>query len=112
MKVAYLPLPSEACRSSSPWRFALGSCRIPRLQQLVTTRWIPGLALALAFGAFGGSVSHGQTLITNGVQTYASLTNTVITLSNRCELRVTAAVNPIPGCVINLASADACFTLP
>lgn len=74
---------------------------------------MPGLALAFGLGAFGGSVSHGQSLlITNGVQTYTSLTNTAITLSNRCELRLTAAVNPIPGCVINLASADACFTLP
>ena len=49
-----------------------------------------------------------QTLtITNGVQIYASLTNTTVTMSNRCELRVTAANNPIPGCTINLNSIDA-----
>ncbi len=49
-----------------------------------------------------------QTLaITNGVQVYASLTNTTVTMSNRCELRVTAANNPISGCTINLNYIDA-----
>src|SRR5690242_2923680 len=53
-----------------------------------------------------------QTLtLTNGVQTYGSLTNTVVTMSNRCELRITGANNPIPGCIINLASADSFFVL-
>ena len=51
-------------------------------------------------------------VITNGVQTYGALTNFTITMSNRCELRVTATTNPIPSCTVNLASADAWFFLP
>src|SRR5262245_20646520 len=53
-----------------------------------------------------------QTLtITNGVQTYGALTNTSVTMSNRCELRVTDPANPIPGSLINLISADSFFVL-
>ncbi len=49
-----------------------------------------------------------QTLtITNGVQIYTALTNTAVTMSNRCELRLTAASSPMPGCTINLNSVDA-----
>ncbi len=51
-------------------------------------------------------------IITNGVQTYASLTNTVVTLTGRSELHVTATNNPYPGCVINLNSSDAWLLLP
>jgi autotransporter-associated beta strand protein len=53
-----------------------------------------------------------QTLVmTNGVQTYVSLTNTTVTMSNRCELRVTDPTAPIPGCLINLNSTDAFLVL-
>jgi autotransporter-associated beta strand protein len=53
-----------------------------------------------------------QTLvITNGVQTYSSLINTTVMMSNRCELRLTDAANPMPGCVINLNSPDSFFVL-
>ncbi|HXR07382.1 MAG TPA: LamG-like jellyroll fold domain-containing protein [Candidatus Acidoferrum sp.] len=49
-----------------------------------------------------------QTLtITNGVQIYASLTNTTVTMSNRCELWVTNSTTPLSGCTINLNSIDA-----
>src|ERR1700733_9417696 len=54
-----------------------------------------------------------QTLtLTNGIQVYASLTNTTVTMSNHCELRITATNNPIPGCIINLNSSDAWLFLP
>src|SRR5262249_47426021 len=54
-----------------------------------------------------------QTLvITNGVQAYVSLTNTTVTMSNRCELRVTSSAAPISGCLINLNSPDSFFALP
>jgi len=61
----------------------------------------------------GLSLSAGaQTLVfTNGVQTYATLTSTTVTLSNRCELRVTAATAPLTGCIINLNSSDAWLLL-
>ena len=53
-------------------------------------------------------LASAQTLtITNGVQTYSALTNTTVTMSNRCELRVTSATTPLSGCTINLNSADA-----
>jgi hypothetical protein len=48
-----------------------------------------------------------QTLtMTNGIQTYTALTNTTVTMTGRCELRVTATTNPIPGCIINLTNAS------
>src|SRR5262249_43053472 len=66
-----------------------------------------GLYSALALLSFQ---TFAQTLtLTNGVQTYVALTNTTVTMSNRCELRVTDAANPIPGCLINLNSADSFF---
>jgi autotransporter-associated beta strand protein len=53
-----------------------------------------------------------QTLVfTNGVQTYATLTDTTVIMSNRCELRVTAAGTPISGCLINLNSTDSYLVL-
>ena len=58
--------------------------------------------LLLAFSA------AAQTLtFSNSVQNYASLTNTTVTMTGRCELRVSAASNPIPGCTINLNSSNA-----
>jgi autotransporter-associated beta strand protein len=66
-------------------------------------------AVALLFPA----LVTAQTLdITNGIQTYAGLTNTIVTMTGRSELRVTATNNPIPGCTINLNSSDAWFFLP
>ena len=53
------------------------------------------------------AVSAQTLTITNGVQNYASLTNTTVTMSGRCELRVTNASNPLSGCTINLNSIDA-----
>ena len=53
-----------------------------------------------------------QTLnFSNGVQTYVTLSNTTVTMTGRCELRVTAASNPIPGCTINLNSSNAWLLL-
>ena len=58
-------------------------------------------------------VVMAQTLtITNGVQTYASLTSYTVNMSGRCELRVTNASSPITGCTINLNSADSFLVLP
>ncbi len=57
-------------------------------------------------------ISPAQLVITNGVQTYAALAGTTVTMSNRCELRVTGTNNPIAGSVINLNSPDAWFLLP
>jgi autotransporter-associated beta strand protein len=72
-----------------------------RLQSLILTALILGPLMAA-----------GQALnITNGVQIYISLTNTTVTMSNRCELRVMATNNPIPGCTINLNSSNAWFLL-
>jgi hypothetical protein len=49
--------------------------------------------------------------ITNGVQTYATLSNTVVTLTGRCELRVTGTNSPIYGSTINLNSSNAWLIL-
>src|SRR2546427_1388280 len=56
--------------------------------------------------------AEAQTLtITNGVQIYGSLINTTVTLSNRCELRITDTNSPISGSLINLNSADSFFVM-
>lgn len=56
--------------------------------------------------------SKAQTLvITNGVQTYTSLASTTVTMSNRCELRITGTSTPLSGCIISLNSADTCFVM-
>jgi autotransporter-associated beta strand protein len=69
-------------------------------------------AILLAGGLLIPRAVEAQTLtITNGVQTYVSLAGTTVTLSNRCELRVTDASSPIPGCLINLNSADSFFVM-
>jgi hypothetical protein len=50
--------------------------------------------LLLAAGALFSLTAFGQTLnIGGGVRTYRSLANTVVTMTGRCELRVTAASN-------------------
>jgi hypothetical protein len=49
-----------------------------------------------------------QTLnISNSIQTYSTLSDTTINMSGRSELHITAAGNPIAGCLINLNSPDA-----
>ena len=57
-------------------------------------------------------LASSQTLtITNGVQKYAALASTTVTMSNRCELWVTNAT-PLSGCAINLNSTDSWLFLP
>lgn len=48
-----------------------------------------------------------QIVITSGVQTYAALSATTVTMSNRCELWVTNSAAPLTGCTINLNSTNA-----
>ncbi len=70
----------------------------------------PGLGALLLWIATSGL--PGQTIVlTNGVQTYASLTGTTAIMSNRCELRVTAASSALSGSLINLNSTDAYLVL-
>src|SRR6187551_1179433 len=68
----------------------------------------------LVFAVMAGLslVASAQTVITNGVQKYASLASTTVIMSNRCELWVTNSVTPLSGCTINLNSADAWLFLP
>ncbi len=58
------------------------------------------------------SAAPAQTLtFSNGVQTFAALTNYTVNLTNRCELRVTASATPLAGCTINLNSTDSFLVL-
>ncbi|MFD0895273.1 autotransporter-associated beta strand repeat-containing protein [Luteolibacter ambystomatis] len=51
-----------------------------------------------------------QTLtLANDSQSYATLTNTTVTMTGRSELRITGATTPLSGCTINLNSTDAWF---
>ena len=68
--------------------------------------------LALMVAACGPAVFGQSFTVTNGVQTYTGLTNTTVTMSNRCELRVTGTNTPLSGCTINLNSVDAYLVLP
>lgn len=57
--------------------------------------------------------AEAQTInITNGVQKFASLTSTIVSMSGQCELWVTNATTPLSGCTINLNSIDAWLFLP
>ena len=57
-------------------------------------------------------LATGQTLdIRDAVKSYATLSNTTVTLSGRAELRVTGTNDPLPGCVIHLNSPDAWLLL-
>jgi autotransporter-associated beta strand protein len=62
--------------------------------------------------ALSGQAPAQTLTITNGVQVYSALTNTTVTMSNRCDLRVTATNNPLPGSTVNLNSSNAWFFLP
>ena len=51
---------------------------------------------------------RAQTLsISGGIKSFASLTNTAVTMTGRCELHLTDAASPLPGCHVNLNSPDA-----
>lgn len=68
------------------------------------------LAAALALA---GLAAPAQTLtITNGVQTYSAVSNTVVTLTGTSELIVTGTNNPLFGATIYLNSANAWIVLP
>ena len=60
----------------------------------------------------GMAHSRAQTLsIADDIQTYATLTNTAVTLSGRAELRLTGTGDPMPGCTVNLNSPNAWLLL-
>ena len=65
--------------------------------------WWLAVALLLPLAA----TAQTTLVITNGVQTYGALTSFTVTMSNRCELRVTNSTTPLTGCAINLNSSDA-----
>ena len=69
--------------------------------------WIVAITFVLT------RLSVAQTLmITNGIQTYAALTNTAVTLGGHCELHLSTTGNPMPGCTINLTAPDAWVLMP
>ena len=70
------------------------------------------LCLQLAtMGLFAGHVAAQNLHLHDGIRTFASLTNTTVTLSGRAELRITGTNDPIPGCLIHLDSPDAWLVL-
>jgi autotransporter-associated beta strand protein len=73
--------------------------------------FVRAIFLALLFG-LPLSVAAQTLTITNGIQIYGTLTNTTVTMTGRCELRVMATNNPISGSIINLNSSNAWFFLP
>lgn len=69
--------------------------------------WLRCLAVMAGLGALS---AQAQTLaINNDVNSYATLTNTTVTMTGRSELRITGTSNPISGSTINLNSPDAWF---
>ena len=65
-----------------------------------------GLAAALP------SASQAQTLaIHDDIRTFATLTNTTVTLTGRSELRITGTGDPLVGCVVHLNSPDSMLLL-
>lgn len=86
-----------------------------KIKLLITRKLDIRLSFKLLLAALGlcPLVTVAQTLtITNGIQTYGALTNTTVTMTGRCELRLTTTNNPSPGCIINLTSPDAWVLLP
>jgi Glycosyl hydrolase catalytic core/Concanavalin A-like lectin/glucanases superfamily/Putative Ig domain len=72
-----------------------------------TERRLEVLLLLLLFVLFPPAGEARQTLqISNGIHIYTTLSNTTVNLDGRSELRITAAGNPIEGCLINLDSPD------
>ena len=69
-------------------------------------------AVLLALLLLTPLLATGQTLdIRDAVKSFATLSNTTVTLSGRAELRVTGTNDPLPGCVIHLNSPDAWLLL-
>src|SRR4051812_6006907 len=65
------------------------------------------VAVVALFLALLSTSVQAQTLaIDNSIQTYATLSNTVVTMTGRSELRITGTGTPMTGCTINLNSAD------
>ncbi len=81
------------------------SCPQPAsVRPLRRSRLNASLALLLLFPL----LLTAQTLdIRDAVKTYATLSNTTVTMSGRAELRITGTGDPIPGSVIHLNSPDA-----
>ena len=66
------------------------------------------LVALLALVTLGPLPLVAQTLdIQDAVRSYATLTNTVVTMTGRAELRITGTGDPLPGSVIHLNSPDA-----
>jgi hypothetical protein len=65
------------------------------------------LLLAACQAVLCNGVLAAAIAIDNQVQTYASLSNTTVTMTGRSELRLTAAANPLTGCTVHLNSPDA-----
>jgi Glycosyl hydrolase catalytic core/Concanavalin A-like lectin/glucanases superfamily/Putative Ig domain len=67
-----------------------------------------GVMLLVLFVLFPPAGKAQQTLhISNSIRTYSTLFNTTVKMTGRSELHITAAGNPIAGCLINLNSRDA-----
>ncbi len=71
----------------------------------IVLRSLARLLFALVLGS--PLLARAQTVnIVNDVQTYATLTNTAVTLTGKAELRITGSGDPITGCTVNLTSPD------
>jgi hypothetical protein len=57
--------------------------------------------LVLAVVASLPLMASAQITITNGVQKYASLVSTTVTMTGKCELWVTNSATPLTACTIN-----------
>ena len=98
------------CRVGGSSEFKVRLGKPPIILRLKIRLLIKCLLLAVVVVPW---VASAQTLtITNGVQTYYALTNTMVTMTGRSELRLTATSNPMPGGTINLNSPDAWVLLP
>jgi hypothetical protein len=80
--------------------------------------WLPATArnCALAFGPAAALLlpfrAPAQTLvIEDDIRTHAALTNIVVTLTGRAELRLSGTGDPLPGCMVHLNSPDAWLRL-
>src|SRR5436190_9633500 len=73
-------------------------------------RW-HGIAL-LILGFLVGLSAGAQTLsINDAVRTYSTLSNTVVTMTGRAELRLIGTGDPMAGSVVHLNSPDAWLVL-
>ena len=87
-------------------------CGVPRFLQTLPMHpsHLFARCAAFAFLCLLPLIASAQTLnINNDVQTYTTLSNTVVTMTGRAELRITGTGDPIPGCTIHLNSPDAWF---